>query len=116
MNLTIARTIGYTLLLVVVNFVNAAWLHDTEQGFITLFILGSVVGEMGIPAVLPKMVEKEKEIITRFTGPPPHSNWRRIAIVIILVSMAIAGTFLTANAVSCQSCHHPPNTCTKSFK
>lgn len=95
MNFTVARTIGYSILVVFVSFINTTWLNDSQQSFLALFILGSFVGELGIPALLPKMVEKENQLINQFIG---DSVWRRASIIVIVLLLAVAGVIMTANA------------------
>lgn len=110
MNISIARTIGYTVLLVVVNFLNMIWFGDTQEGFISLFIIGSIVGEVGMPAFLPSLVKKEQELVGLL-----HEKWRRVALATITTLLLIASVVLATNAFTV----HPPDNpkqCIKHYK
>lgn len=100
MNFTIARTIGYSLLLIVVNIVNQ-FLGGGPQSFLGLFFLGSFVAEIGIPAIIPKAIEVERKLFFGGTSPVYHeSNWRRIGLICVSIGIFLTGLIMTASAMS----------------
>lgn len=111
MNISVARTIVYTILLVAVNFLNIAWFGNSQEGFISLFIIGSIVGEVGMPAFLPSLVKKEQELVSIL-----NEKWRRIALATITTLLLIASVVLATNAFTIHPPDKPQVQCIKNYK
>lgn len=107
MNFTIARTIGYSALLILVNFVNQFW-GGGQQSLLALFFLGSFVAEIGIPAIIPKVVEVERRLFFGGTATIPKTDiWRRVGLICVAISIFAMGLIMSANAmmVNPACCH-----------
>lgn len=99
MTFSISRAIAYSLLLIIVNIVNTYFFSGSIEGFVGLFFLGAIVGEIGIPALIPEFTKFEHKICYgNGASLPPHDPWRRIGLICTAICLFVFGLIMTTHA------------------